>query len=1022
MPRFVAGDDGVAKAQVAELKEAAKEAGVGDRLAKVLGGRRVLPRFLGSVMAGAPFLRGLMLGDPERLCDFLADDPDRVFKNRMTALARCWQKADEETLMATLRRARQDVALLAALADLGGVWDVVRVTAALTEFADAAVGAAVRFILREAHADGLLTVPDPAKPNEASGWVILGMGKFGAGELNYSSDIDLIVLFDLDIVRVPEDREALQVFIRLTKRLVQFLQEHTGDGYVFRTDLRLRPDPSATNIVMSTEAALQYYESLGQNWERAALIKARPVAGDIAAGEAFLAELGPFIWRKYLDYAAIADIHSIKRQIHDHRGHAEIAVAGHNIKLGRGGIREIEFFVQTQQLIAGGRNPELRGRRTLDMLTKLAELGWIDDETAHALSAAYVELRKVEHCLQMIDDAQTHALPIDLDGLTLIAHMAGYADEPSFARALLETLRKVRDDYSGLFETAPSLTSRLGNLVFTGDSDDPETLATLAGLGFSDPATVSRTIRGWHFGRYPATRSATARERLTECVPAILETIASATNADAAFIAFDRFLSRLPAGLQFFSLLTSNPGLLGLLVTIMATAPRLAETIVRRAHVLDALIEPAFFGTVPERKVVEGRLGMTLADALSYEDALDRARIFKQEQSFLIGARVLAGTIGARDAGTAYADLADITVAALLDAARTEFEAAYGKIARGQIAVIAMGKLGGREMTAASDLDLIVLYDFSEKASGSNGPRPLGGVQYFTRLTQRLLAALTAPTAEGALYEVDLRLRPSGKSGPLASHIDGFAGYQAKDAWTWEHMALTRARPIAGDKALVARARKEIAAAVNRPRKARKILADVLEMRGMVEAEKGGGGAWDLKQVPGGLVDIEFIAQALQLVHAADHPELISTETEAILLAAAKAGLLAPGEADILLPALRLYQALTQLLRLCVDGIFKPDDAPRGLLELLARAGELPDFADARCPSARDRDRGSRILRAPDRQDAVEGGTRLRLRWQWARNARWPPVRSADARKPPCRFLRARRSASARHAARRARR
>ena len=933
------------KARLADLKEAAAEAGVGKPLAALLKANAGLGPFLAAVMAASPFLRSLMLDEPARLVDLLSGDPAARLKKLVAATAASWKTAEEKDLMALLRRSRKEVALLVALADLGGLWDVIAVTKALSDFADAAVGAAVRFILREAGTAGQIDLRKPDAPDIGSGWIVLGMGKFGASELNYSSDIDLIVLYDAERAKLAEDQEPSRLFVRLTKRLVQILQEHTEDGYVFRTDLRLRPDPGATNIAMSTEAALQYYESLGQNWERAALIKARPVAGDAEAGDAFLHELVPYIWRKYLDYAAIADIHSIKRQIHDHRGHETIAVAGHNIKLGRGGIREVEFFVQTQQLIAGGRNPELRSRRTLDALAALTAAGWIDEATRADMSAAYAKLRAVEHRLQMIDDAQTHTLPEDEEGLAVVAGLCCFADTDAFGKDLLSTLDRVQGHYAILFERAPSLTAALGSLSFTGDTDDPETLATLSRLGFANPSEVTRTIRGWHFGRYPAMRSAAARERLTEITPSLLVALAGTDNADAAFAAFDRFLARMPAGVQLFSILGSNPGLLALIATIMGTAPRLAEIVIQRVHVLDALIEPAFFGRLPSRETLESRLASTFAEAISYEDVLDRARIFRQEQAFLIGVRVIAGTIGARQAGYAFADLADVLVAALLDRVREEFERNHGRMAKGRLALLAMGKLGGREMTAASDLDLILLYDFDDKVSASDGPRPLPGGQYYARLTQRLLAALSAPTAEGTLYEVDFRLRPSGKSGPLATHIDAFAVYQAKEAWTWEHMALTRARPLAGDKALIARAKKEVAAILARRHDPKKVVADILEMRAMIEAEKGGEGAWDLKQTPGGMVDIEFLAQYLQLIHAARHPAVLSTETDAVLAAAEKANLLPVREAEILLPALRLYQALTQILRLCVEGLFKPEDSPKGLLELLARAADLPDFA-----------------------------------------------------------------------------
>lgn len=933
------------KHRLAELTEAAEEVGVDKALAALVKSKTGLGPFLASVMEWSPFLRSLMIDDPEQLVDLLMSDPKARRRKLVNATARAWKKGAEADVMAALRQARREMALLVALADLGRVWDVVAVMGALSDFADAAVSSAVRFILREASEAGQIELADTGAPDVGSGWIILGMGKFGASELNYSSDIDLIVLFDADRAKISEEQEPLRLFVRMTKRLVHILQEHTEDGYVFRTDLRLRPDPGATNIALSTEAALQYYESLGQNWERAALIKARPVAGDVDAGDAFLHELTPYIWRKYLDYAAISDIHAIKRQIHDHRGHETIAVAGHNIKLGRGGIREIEFFVQTQQLIAGGRNPELRGRRTLEVLKELVAAGWIDDATCVDLTECYGSLRAIEHRLQMIDDAQTHTLPEDKEALDVVARLCCHAGSDAFGKALRVTLATVRDHYSALFDRAPSLAVELGSLSFTGDSDDPETLATLSRLGFANPSDATRTIRGWHFGRYPAVRSAAARERLTEITPTLLAALAGTQNADAAFAAFDRFLARMPAGVQLFSILGSNPGLLTLIATMMGTAPRLAEVVIQRVHVLDALIEPAFFGTLPSRETLEARLAVTLGEAGPYEDVLDRLRIFQQEQAFLIGVRVLAGTVGARQAGYAFADLADLLVAATFSKVREEFEMHHGRIAKGQAAVVAMGKLGGHEMTAASDLDLLLLYDFSDKAAASNGERPLPGGQYFARLTQRLVAALSAPTAEGSLYEVDFRLRPSGRSGPLATHIDAFSAYQAKEAWTWEHMAVTRARPLAGDKALIARVRKEIAAVIMRRHERKKVVADILEMRALLENEKGGEGAWDLKQAQGGMIDIEFVAQYLQLIYGAKNPAIVSTETDAVLSAAAKAKLIPPGEADILLPALRLYQALTQILRLCVDGPFRPEDSPKGLLELLARAGELPDFA-----------------------------------------------------------------------------
>ncbi len=453
------------------------------------------------------------------------------------------------------------------------------------------------------------------------------------------------------------------------------MQERTAYGYVFRIDLRLRPDPGSTPLAIPVEAALIYYEGRGQNWERAAFIKARPVAGDIAAGEGFLKELVPFIFRKYLDYAAIADIHSIKRQIHLHKGFDEIAVKGHNVKLGRGGIREIEFFAQTQQLIAGGRMPELRARRTDDALAGLARANWIGMETAETLTSAYWFLRDVEHRIQMVHDEQTHILPDKEAELKRIAFMMGFKDVKSFSTRLVSVLRTVEDRYAKLFEQAAELSGGSGNLVFTGTKDDPDTLKTLEGLGFQRPADISRVIRTWHSGRYRATHSVEARERLTEMMPKLLAAFGASSRADDALMHFDRFMAGLPAGIQLFSLLGNNPPLLELLVTIMAAAPRLAGIIAARPHVFDGMLDPTLMTRIPERAYLAERLGQALAPARNFEDVLDGLRIFAAEQRFLIGIRLLTGAISGTRAAAAFSDLADLTLERTLAAVETEIAA-----------------------------------------------------------------------------------------------------------------------------------------------------------------------------------------------------------------------------------------------------------------------------------------------------------------------------------------------------------
>jgi [glutamine synthetase] adenylyltransferase / [glutamine synthetase]-adenylyl-L-tyrosine phosphorylase len=805
----------------------------------------------------------------------------------------------------------------------------------------------VRWLLRAAAVKGDILPAEPHAPEAASGYIVLGMGKYGARELNYSSDIDLIVFYEPARARLKPGVEPSTFFVRLTRDLVKLMTERTADGYVFRTDLRLRPDPGATQIALSVDAALHYYETFGQNWERAAFIKARPIAGDIEAGEGLLREMAPYIWRKYLDYAAIADIHAMKRQINAHKGHAQIAIRGHNLKLGRGGIREIEFFVQTQQLIAGGRQTDLRVRQTIAALDGLAVREWITEDAARELAAAYRFLRTIEHRLQMIADEQTHSLPFDAAKFEQTARFAGYSSGEELSRVMKGWLEIVQRHYAALFEDVPGLsgTTGPGDLVFTGDSDDPATVETLRAMGFSSPSVVISTVRGWHFGRYPAMRSARARESLTEFTPSLLEALSRTAQPDIALATFDRFLADLPAGVQLFALLRSNPGLLQLLADIMGTAPRLARVVSKRPRVVDAVLDPGFIGELPEEGELARLVQTALARGQSYEDCLDRARALGQEQSFLIGVGLLSHAVTAEQAGCSYAMLADQLIRGLMDQVGRLMEREHGRVPGGQICVIGMGKLGGREMTASSDLDLILIYDFDDANAVSDGPKPMPATQYYARLTQRLISALSAPTAEGQLYPVDMRLRPSGKAGPLATSLAAFVRYQNSEAWTWEHMALTRARVIAGSPALAGTIEATIAEVLMKPRDREKIATDVRDMRARLALEKATKDIWDIKQHRGGLVDVEFIAQHLQLIHADQHPGVLDTHTVTSLEKLRAAGLLAEEDAAILLPAAHLYNDLTQILRLCVEGPFRPEGAPVGLKAMLASAADMSDFA-----------------------------------------------------------------------------
>jgi glutamate-ammonia-ligase adenylyltransferase len=919
---------------------------VGETLKRLLADHPIVGALLAGVAEGSPHLWDMVRADPERLVAILQCDPDSRFDSILADATRAIAAAAEEAeVMRLLRRMKAEAALLTALADIGGVWPVMRVTEALTALADAAVGAAIRHLLGDAARRGRLTPADSAQPEHGSGYIVLAMGKMGANELNYSSDIDLIVFYDAASAALPPDTEPAPFFVRMTRLLVKLLSERTADGYVFRTDLRLRPDPASTQIAVSTAAALDYYESVGRNWERAAMIKARPCAGDIAAGEKLLAEFSPFIWRKYLDFAAVADIHDMKRQIHAYRGHGEIAVEGHNVKLGRGGIREIEFFVQTQQLIAGGRHPGLRGRRTLAMLAALANDDWISSEARDDLAAAYCFLRAVEHRLQMVADEQTHTLPGDRAGMERFARFLGFADRDAFAKTLLPHLHNVQRHYAGLFEQASLAETKEQLLNFPAEADNRETLDKLAAMGFRKPLEISTLVRGWQDGGYPSLRSPSIRTQLAELVPLLLAQFARSGNPDAALHAFDRFLAGLQGGGRLFSLLRQNPDLVALIALVLGAAPRLADSLAQFPEVMDAVIDPSFFGALPEDTELAASLDRSLQQADGYEDFLDRIRIFAQEHMFLIGTRILSGTVSAEQAGEAFARLADLLVRSLARAVEDNFARLHGRMRGQEIAILALGKLGGREMTATSDLDLIVIYDFDYEHPESDGPRPLYGAQYFARLIQRLISALTAQTNYGVLYQVDMRLRPSGRSGPLATQIAGFAGYQEDEAWTWEHMALTRARVISASPAFSTRVNEVIRSVLARPRDTESIAGDVVEMRGAIAQEKGDGKRWDLKYAAGGLVDLEFIAQYLQLVHAAAMPEILDTSTPRVLDKAHRLGVLATEDAEVLRPAIQLYQNLTQILRLCLNAPFDAKTATPGLTTLLARAADVPDFA-----------------------------------------------------------------------------
>jgi glutamate-ammonia-ligase adenylyltransferase len=898
---------------------------------------------LAPVFAAAPYLAGLATRRPERLGAILTSPPEARLEQILAEAAEVETHGEgPDTAKHRLRLLKGDVHLLTALCDLGGAWDLDALTSALTRFADAALRAALAIAARAEVARGRLAASDGAA-GPVPGLFCLAMGKYGAFELNYSSDIDFSIFYEPLALPLAEGVEPQAFAIRLTQTVAELLQARTADGYVFRVDLRLRPDPAATPPAAPIAAALDYYETVGQNWERAALIKARPAAGDLARGRAFLAELEPFVWRRNLDFSAIDDIQSIKRQIHIHKVDERLSARGADVKLGRGGIREIEFYVQTQQLILGGRDPSLRANRTVEALAALARAGVVQPATAEELTGAYGELRALEHRAQMIADEQTHRLPESDADRRRIAALSGDKDLRRFDARVERLLRAVNRRYGELFPQAEDLSSRFGSLVFTGVEDDPETLRTLARMGFSDPARVSATIRAWHHGRIAATRTEGGRELFTRLAPRFLEAAQATGAADTAFKRFADFFERLNSGVQVQSLFLAQPKLFELIVQVMAFAPQLADTLARRPAALDAMLDRAFFDPVRPGED-EAALDAALARAgPGFEAAMNAVRRVHREQAFRIGVQVMSGAASADQAGRAFADLADVCIRALAPASLAETERIAGAFP-GEVAVVALGKCGSREMSAGSDLDLMTLYR-ARAPDAVSAAKGWMAETFYARFTQRLIAALSAPTAEGGLYQVDMRLRPSGTAGPVAVSAAAFETYYAAEAETWELMALTRARVVwASADGFATWVASAIETALRRPRDRLAAARDAREMRALIAAEKPPSGLWDVKLAPGGLVDIEFVAQYLQIVGAADGGPLRPHTAEA-LAALSEAGRADPAALAALADAWRLQQNITQLLKVALQEDADPAHEPKAFRAALARAAGVRGFA-----------------------------------------------------------------------------
>ena len=807
-----------------------------------------------------------------------------------------------------LRQAKRRVALLTALCDLSGGWELEQVTGALTDFgalcADVAIKAEIATLIRRKKLPGM-TEEDV---ETAGGLTLLAMGKMGAHELNYSSDIDLICLFDETRFDPDVFFEARQGMVRATRNMCATLSDRTADGYVFRTDLRLRPDPAVTPVCLAMEAAERYYESLGRTWERAAYIKARPCAGDLAAGERFLKTLRPFVWRRHLDFAAIQDAHDMRLRIRENKGTGgPITVPGHDMKLGRGGIREIEFFTQTRQLIAGGRDESLRLRGTVEGLAALAAKDWIPQEVAASLSDHYRMHREVEHRIQMVHDAQTHKMPNSAEGIARVACLMD-RDPAELQGEIHRRLVEVHEMTEGFF--APDAAPQ-------PKEDLPPEL---------DEAVIGR------WPTYPALRSQRGAQIFERLKPELLRRIGRTAKPAEALLALDGFLAGLPAGVQLFSLFEANPQLLDLLVDIVGTSPALATFLSRNSSVFDAVIGGSFFEPWPGREVLQAELEGILAREGDYEAQLDAARRWCKEWHFGIGVHHLRGLIDGTSAGAQYAELAEAVIAALLPRVVGQFASKHGAAPGSGPVVVAMGSLGAGQINAQSDLDIILIYD-PQGVEMSEGRKPLATRTYYARLTQALITALSAPMSQGRLYEVDMRLRPSGNKGPVATSWSSFTQYQQTEAWTWEHLALTRARAVAGDPGLRQQFEDYRQSLLSQPRDAAAVLREVDEMRDRLAAAKSPSGVWDAKTGAGRMMDIELLSQAGALLAGASGRDVLGGLDQAVVC-----GWLSDADALVLQNSYGLYWQVQTAARLVSGASLDAETLGEGGAQFLSRS------------------------------------------------------------------------------------
>lgn len=893
---------------------------------------------LGQATYHSPYLTSLVRRYPQNTIRMLTSGLDATLEAIFEVLSLPRNAEETDDLFCNFLREQKNLAaLLIALGDLTESWELQKTTASLTRLARATLEASIARALRNRMNNGDLPWPSGCTNdspihighNAESGFFVLALGKMGASELNYSSDIDLIALYEAEKIEYIGRKSIADCFIKVTQDVVRYMDLRTFEGYVFRVDLRLRPDPGATPVALPVDAALGYYHSIAANWERSAMIKASFAAGDPSSASQYLQELESWVWRKNMDFEALKDIGAIKNQINRHFEVTDARFAGFDVKLGLGGIREIEFYAQVNQLLHAGRNPSLRTQATVETLKELSRLGLAPEPVTLDLINAYKYLRVVEHRIQMVNDEQTHSIPADDVAVDRLSQFLGYNSVSDFERDILSITETVKNHYDAF----------LPNAGEGGTSVSDEQLDQwLDRCDFNDKKSAYETISAWKYGRYRSLKTARARTLLNQCLPELLSAFSKAHSPDSALVRFDTFLAQLPAGVQLFSLLQANPTLLGLLARVISLAPALANMLAKNTGLWDLVLGRHFFAPPLSIEALREELKTQLSTARDYQDVLDIVRRFAAEQKFRTGVLLLEGIASVSEIGDALSDMADVILSELVPVVESDFAQKHGTFAGNNsgLSILALGKYGGRELTHTSDLDIIFIYDGDLNAAFSDGAKPLSPNVYYTRLAQHIITAITALTPEGRLFEVDTRLRPSGNQGPLAVSANSFEEYYRDGAWVWEFMALMRGRVVYGTSDLAKKISKIAFQALSRGPQRDNMVQDVLEIREKLATQFTKATIWDVKQVRGGLVDIEFVCQFLALKNRQELKVSSLQSTGDCIQQLFEVGAFSEQNFQQLMNAFMLQRTLQALIRLCLESTpASADQIPEGLVQVI---------------------------------------------------------------------------------------